>query len=225
LFFTAPSPGTVALFMANAHYAGARAYLEKLGEVLHREYALIVASGALLQVDCPDLAMGRHTTHKALSDDEFVALADMNVSVLNEALSGLDPARCRAHICWGNYAGPHHCDIGLERIWGPLTRLKPRFLSLEACNHRHAHEAALFESRPFPADKVLMPGAIDTRSNIVDHPDLVAQRLRRFTAALGAERVMGCTDCGFATTSSATAVSGEVAWLKLAALVEGARRV
>jgi 5-methyltetrahydropteroyltriglutamate--homocysteine methyltransferase len=214
LFFTAPSPGTIALFLANTHYPDYRSYLEKLGEVLQQEYAIIAGYGVILQIDCPDLAMGRHTTYKAMSDDQFLALMDANISVLNDALSGV----------WGNYPGTHHCDVPLSTIYGSLMKLRPRFISLESANHRHAHEAALFESLPFPEDKVLMPGVIDTRSNTVEHPDLVAQRLRRFAAALGAERVIGSTDCGFASTSSSTAVSGEVAWLKLDALVEGARR-
>jgi 5-methyltetrahydropteroyltriglutamate--homocysteine methyltransferase len=224
LFFTAPSPGTLALFLANKFYPDSRVYLERLGEVLHQEYAIIAGSGALLQIDCPDLAMGRHTAYKSLSDEQFVALMDANIGVLNNALSGMDPARCRVHICWGNYPGTHHRDVALETIYASLMRLRPRYLSLESCNHRHAHEVELFETLPFPDDKVLMPGVIDTRSNTVEHPDLVAQRLRRFAGALGAERVVGSTDCGFASTSSATAVSGEVAWMKLEALVEGARR-
>jgi 5-methyltetrahydropteroyltriglutamate--homocysteine methyltransferase len=224
LFFTAPSPGTLALFLANQFYPDYKAYLEKLGEILRQEYAIIASYGILLQIDCPDLAMGRHTAHKAMTDAQFLGLADANIGVLNNALSGIDPARCRAHVCWGNYPGTHHCDIPLSTIYASLVKLRPRFISLESANHRHAHEAELFESLPFPEDKVLLPGVIDTRSNTVEHPDLVAQRLARFAAALGADRVVGSTDCGFASTSSAAAVSGEVAWLKLAALVEGAHR-
>jgi 5-methyltetrahydropteroyltriglutamate--homocysteine methyltransferase len=224
LFFTAPSPGTLALFLANAFYPDYRTYLEKLGEILREEYSIIAGYGVILQIDCPDLAMGRHTAYKAMSDEQFLSLADANIGVLNNALSGIDPARCRAHVCWGNYPGTHHRDIPLSTIYPSLMKLRPRFLSLESANHQHAHEAALFEALPFPDDKVLMPGVIDTRSNTVEHPELVAQRLKRFAAVLGADRVVGSTDCGFASTSSSAAVSGEVAWLKLAALVEGARR-
>ncbi len=223
-FFTAPSPGTLALFLANTFYPDYQTYLEKLGELLSKEYAIIASCGVVLQVDCPDLAMGRHTAYKAMSDEQFLTVADLNIGVLNDALSGVHPARCRAHVCWGNYPGTHHCDVDLSTIYSSLMKLRPRYLSLESCNHRHAHEAALFETLPFPEDKVLLPGVIDTRSSTVEHPDLVAQRLRSFVAALGADRVIGSTDCGFASTSLATAVSGEVAWLKLAALVEGARR-
>jgi 5-methyltetrahydropteroyltriglutamate--homocysteine methyltransferase len=222
LFFTAPSPGTIALFLANSYYPSYRSYLERLGEVLSREYQIIHSYGVHLQVDCPDLAMGRHTAHKQLSDEEFLAIAELNIDVLNQALSGIDPERCRAHVCWGNYPGTHHCDIELARIYPAIMRLKPRYLSLEASNHRHAHEGEIFRRLPFPKDKVLMPGVIDTSSNTVEHPELVAQRLLGFASALGPERVVGCTDCGFATTAAAASVSGEVAWMKLASLVEGA---
>ena len=224
LFFTAPSPGTLALFLANRHYPDEQRYLERLGEVLRREYTIIHGYGLHLQIDCPDLAMGRHTAHKALSDEQWLAIVEANISVLNAALSGIDPASCRAHICWGNYPGTHHCDIELSKIYSAILKLRPSQLSLESCNPRHAHEAVLIEQLPFPEDKVLLPGLIDTKSNTVEHPDFVAQRLLRFAGALGAERVIGSTDCGFASTAAAASVSGEVAWLKLAALVEGAQR-
>jgi 5-methyltetrahydropteroyltriglutamate--homocysteine methyltransferase len=224
LFFTAPSPGTLALFLENHFYPDYRAYLESLGAVLRKEYEIISGYNVYLQIDCPDLAMGRHTAYKDLSDEQFLSIVEANIGALNDALSGVDSARCRAHICWGNYPGTHHCDIELSRIYPAITKLKPRFISLESCNHRHAHEAALFESQPFPDDKVLMPGVIDTSSNTVEHPDLVAQRLLRFASALGPEGVIASTDCGFASTAAAASVSGEVAWLKLEALVEGAER-
>ncbi len=224
LFFTSPSPGTVALFMANKYYPDDEAYIEALADVLKREYDIIAGYGFQLQIDCPDLAMGRHTRFKDLTDEEFMARIDLNVRALNHALADADPDRCRVHICWGNYAGTHHCDIDLEKIFQPIMRVNARFVSLEASNHRHAHEWTVFKKRPFPEDKVLMPGVIDTSSTTVEHPDLVAQRIATFAAILGTDRVVASTDCGFATTASATSVSGEVAWMKLAALVEGARR-
>ena len=224
LFFTSPSPGTVALFMENKHYPGDEAYLENLAAVLKQEYDLIAGYGCYLQVDCPDLAMGRHTRYKHLSDSEFLARIEMNIDALNQALASIDAARCRVHICWGNYPGTHHCDIGLDKIWDRIIGINARYISLEASNHRHAHEWRLFADLPFPEDKVLMPGVIDTSSNTVEHPDLVAQRISNFADILGPDRVIGSTDCGFATTASAASVSGEVAWLKLASLVEGARR-
>lgn len=224
LFFTAPSPGTVALFLENRYYPNYEAYLEALGVVLKKEYEIIRSYGFHLQVDCPDLAMGRHTRFKNLSEAEFLAIIDTNIHVLNRALTAVDPALCRVHICWGNYPGTHHCDIDLRAVYKPITALKARYISLEASNPRHAHEWTVFTELPFPEDKVLMPGVIDTSSNTVEHPDLVAQRIVNFARILGPQRVVASTDCGFATTAAASSVSGEVAWLKLASLVEGARR-
>ena len=224
LFFTAPSPGTIALFMENQHYPDDEAYIEAIAAVLKQEYAIIAGYGVLLQVDCPDLAMGRHTKYKTLTDREFVDRIQLNVRALNHALAGIPADRCRMHVCWGNYAGTHHCDIGLKAIVGPIMQVDARYVSLEASNPRHAHEWTVFRELPFPDDKVLMPGVIDTSSTIVEHPALVAQRIENFTRILGPERVIASTDCGFATTASAASVSGEVAWMKLAALVEGARK-
>ena len=224
LFFTAPSPGTVALFMENKHYPDDETYIEELAAVLKKEYDLIAGYGFQLQIDCPDLAMGRHTRFKDLTDSEFIDRIDLNVRALNQALVSVSPDRCRVHICWGNYAGTHHCDIDLKTIFDPIMKVHANYVSLEASNHRHAHEWTVFNDLRFPEDKVLMPGVIDTSSSIVEHPDLVAQRIANFAGILGAERVIASTDCGFATTASATSVSGEVAWLKLASLVEGARR-
>jgi 5-methyltetrahydropteroyltriglutamate--homocysteine methyltransferase len=224
LFFTSPSPGTVALFMGNDYYPSYDDYLESIGKVLQKEYETIAGYGFLLQIDCPDLAMGRHTRFKDLRDDQFLDVMETNVRTLNQALAGVDPQKCRVHICWGNYSGTHHCDIDLKTIFGRIMEVNAKYISLEASNHRHAHEWKVFEELPFPEEKVLMPGVIDTTSTIVEHPDLVAQRIITFANLLGPERVIASTDCGFATTASATSVSGEVAWLKLGSLVEGARR-
>jgi len=223
LFFTAPSPGTVALFMENQHYPDDAAYLDALGEVLQKEYELIAGyDGLLLQIDCPDLAMGRHTRFRHLTTEDFLKRLDAHVDVLNSTLANIPGDRCRVHICWGNYAGTHHCDIGLDAIFDRVMRVAPRYISLESSNHRHAHEWEVFETHRLPDDKVLLPGVIDTNSNTVEHPRLVAQRIRNFTRFIGADRVIASTDCGFASTASAASVSGEVAWLKLKALVEGA---
>lgn len=224
LFFTSPSPGTVALFMENQYYSSDDEYLETIGKVLKREYEIIASFGFQLQIDCPDLAMGRHTRYKHLADGDYLTVVDANVQILNQALANVDPHLCRAHICWGNYPGTHHCDIELKTIFPHIMKLDAKFISIEASNHRHAHEWKLFESLPFPDDKVLMPGVIDTTSTIVEHPDLVAQRLANYAGLLGPERVIGSTDCGFATTATATSVTGDVAWMKLSALVEGAKR-
>ncbi len=223
LFFTSPSPGTVALFLENQYFPDYRSYLESLGEQLQKEYEIIASYGLTLQIDCPDLAMGRHTRYKHLEEHQFLELIAMNVEVLNSALANVPPEKCRAHICWGNYPGTHHCDIELQPLLPFLYRLRPSYLSIESCNHRHGHEWRLFDHYPPPQDKILMPGVIDTTSNTVEHPDLVAARLENFVRILGPERVVASTDCGFASTASAASVSGEVAWLKLAAMVEGAK--
>ena len=223
LFFTAPSPGTVALFLENQYYPDYETYLRHLGMVLQKEYEIITGYGISLQIDCPDLAMGRHTRFKHLNDNQFLSLVETNVAVLNNALENIDQEQCRAHICWGNYPGTHHCDVELASIFNHIMRLKPKYISIESCNHRHAHEYDVFNRYKFPEDKVLMPGVIDTTSNTVEHPELVAHRLHDFINILGPERVVGSTDCGFASTGSAASVSGEVAWLKLQSLVDGAR--
>ena len=223
LFFTAPSPGTIALFMENQYYPDYETYLNKLGAILKTEYEIINSYGIFLQIDCPDLAMGRHTRYKHLSDHEFQNLIELNITVLNESLKDLDPAKCRAHICWGNYPGTHHCDIELQTIIDHIMQLAPSMISLESCNHRHSHEWQLFKDRTIPEDKILLPGVIDTTSNTVEHPEIVADRILNYVSAVGPERVIASTDCGFASTASAASVSGEVAWLKLQALTEGAR--
>lgn len=222
LFFTAPSPGTVALFMDNKYYPDYETYLQKLGEILKQEYEIIYDYGVVLQVDCPDLAMGRHTKFKALNDEEFLTLIKTNVDILNHALGNVDRQRCRAHICWGNYPGTHHCDIDLSKIFNSIMRVKADFISIESSNHRHAHEWEIVNKFSVPEDKILMPGVIDTTSNTVEHPELVAQRILNFAKFLGPDRVIASTDCGFASTASATSVSGEIAWLKLQSLVDGA---
>jgi 5-methyltetrahydropteroyltriglutamate--homocysteine methyltransferase len=223
LFFTAPSPGTVALFLENHYYPNYEAYVAAVGQVLQQEYETIASYGVLLQVDCPDLAMGRHTRFRHLTEAQFLGIIDTNVHALNQALAKVDARQCRAHICWGNYAGTHHCDIELKQIFERVMRVAPQYVSLESSNHRHAHEWEVFKALVFPKEKVLMPGVIDTTSSIVEHPQLVAQRILNFTRILGPERVVACTDCGFASTASAASVTGEVAWLKLQAMVEGAR--
>ena len=224
VFFTSPSPGTVALFMENQYYPTEQAYLENIAAVLRQEYEIIAGYGFHLQIDCPDLAMGRHTRYKDLTEDQFLDVVDANVSALNQALESIDPKKCRVHICWGNYPGTHHRDIELKTIFNHIVKVNAKYISLEASNHRHAHEWRIFKKIPLPDDKALMPGVIDTTSTIVEHPDLIAERIQRYADILGPERVIPSTDCGFATTASAASVTGEVAWMKLASLVEGAKR-
>jgi len=221
LFFTSPSPGTVALFLENNYYPNYESYLQQLGLVLKREYEIISSYGVFLQIDCPDLAMGRHTRFKDLPDENFLALVESNVEILNGALEDIDQKKCRAHICWGNYPGTHHCDIELSKIFQPVMRIKADYISIESSNHRHAHEWEVIKELSVPRDKILMPGLIDTTSNTIEHPELVARRILNYAEILGPDRVIGSTDCGFATTASAGGVSGEIAWLKLKSLVEG----
>ena len=222
LFFTAPSPGTIALFLENQYYPDYETYLQRLAEVLKQEYEIISSYGIFLQIDCPDLAMGRHTRFKHLKEKQFLSIVEKNVAALNQALTVIDENMCRAHICWGNYPGTHHCDIALNKIIDHVLQVDARYISVESCNHRHAHEWMVFKDVTFPENKILMPGVIDTSSNTIEHPELVAQRILNFVKFLGPERVIGSTDCGFATTATATSVSGEIAWLKLKSLVEGA---
>ena len=180
LFFTSPSPGTLALFLDNHYYPDYEDYIKNLGEALKQEYETISSYGIMLQIDCPDIAMGRHTKFKQMGDDQFLALIEKNVNVLNNALANVDRNLCRAHICWGNYPGTHHCDIDLGKIYDVVMKIDARYISLESSNHRHAHEWKIFEKYNFPEDKILMPGVIDTTSNYVEHPDLVAERILKF---------------------------------------------
>jgi len=223
LFFTSPSPGTVALFLENNYYPNYESYLRQLGQTLKKEYEIISSYGVFLQIDCPDLAMGRHTRFKDLPDENFLALIESNVEILNGALENIDQKKCRAHICWGNYPGTHHCDIELGKIFRAIMRIKAEYISIESSNHRHAHEWEELKERSVPQDKVLMPGLIDTTSNTIEHPELVARRILNYAEILGPDRVIGSTDCGFASTPSAGGVSGEIAWLKLSSLVEGVK--
>ena len=223
-FMNAASPGVIALFLPNRHYANDAAYLAALGDAMKHEYETIVASGLQLQLDCPDLALSRHMLFTDLSDAEFVKIAEQHVEVLNHSLRDIAPQHIRVHVCWGNYAGPHICDIAMAQMFGCLMRINARYLLFESANPRHAHEWTVFaENRSaIPDDKVLVPGVIDSTSNFVEHPQLVAQRIRQFTNIVGGERVIAGTDCGFGTFAGFGAVDAEIAYAKLAALCEGA---
>ncbi len=222
-FMNAPSPGIVALFAPNEHYATLDEYLDAIGEAMKVEYEAIVAAGFMLQIDAPDLAMGRHIMYRDRSDDEFVASVERHVEAINTALRDVPRDRVRMHLCWGNYEGPHHLDIGLEKIVGAVLRAKPATILFEAANPRHEHEHIAWSRATIPEDTVLVPGVIDSTSNYIEHPELVAQRLERFTAIVGPDRVMAGTDCGFGTWSGYGAVDPEICWAKLGALAEGAR--
>lgn len=223
-FLNAASPGVVALFQPNEHYPDEDAYLEALADALGEEYRRIVDSGLLLQVDCPDLALARHMKYAELEDGDFVRTAGRAVEALNHALRGVDPARVRAHICWGNYEGPHICDIGMEKVLRLLLSVRCRYLLFETSNPRHGHEWTVFRdlAGEIPEDRVLVPGVVDTTTNFVEHPELVAQRIDRFVNIFGSDRIMAGSDCGFGTFAGFGAVDPDIAYAKIASIVAGA---
>jgi 5-methyltetrahydropteroyltriglutamate--homocysteine methyltransferase len=223
-FLNAASPGVIALFLQNAFYPSRESYLEALGEAMRDEYHTIASSGFDLQVDCPDLALSRHMLFTELSDEEFLQVAETHVAVLNRALDGVPQDKVRVHICWGNYEGPHVCDIAMEKVLPVLLKIRARYLLFETSNPRHGHEWATFRAwrERLPEDRILVPGLVDTTTNFVEHPELVAQRLDRFVDVVGADRVAAGTDCGFGTFAGFGAVDPEIAYAKLRTLREGA---
>jgi 5-methyltetrahydropteroyltriglutamate--homocysteine methyltransferase len=223
-FMTAASPGVIAHFLRNEHYPTREAYLARLVDVMKEEYDAIHRAGFVLQVDCPDLAMGRHLAFPDLSNAEFVKVAERNVEALNHALRDIPPDRLRLHLCWGNYEGPHHRDIPLREILGVALRARPQALSFEGANPRHEHEWAVFQEIRLPDDRIIIPGVLDSTTNFIEHPELVAQRLVRYAEVVGRERVIAGTDCGFATFArSSPQVEPDIVWAKLRAMAEGAR--
>ena len=219
----APSPGIIALFQPNEYYDTFDEYLEAIGEAMKLEYEGIVASGVQLQIDAPDLAMGRHIMYRDRSDEEFVASARRHVEAINHALRDVPGDRVRLHICWGNYEGPHHLDIGLEKIVDVILQAKPSTLLFEAANPRHAHDWAVWREAKIPDDKVLVPGVLDSTTNYIEHPELVAQRILTYADIVGPDRVMGGTDCGFGTWAGFGAIDPDICWAKMRSLSEGAR--
>jgi 5-methyltetrahydropteroyltriglutamate--homocysteine methyltransferase len=222
-FLNAASPGVVALFQPNDFYPNQDDYLEALAEGMRVEYEAIVAAGFLVQVDAPDLAMGRHTMYRSRSVEEFLELAAMHIEVLNHALRNIPAGKARMHVCWGNYEGPHHHDIPLAQLLPVVVKAKPQALLFEAANPRHAHEWTVFRDTDVPEDKILIPGVLSTTTNYIEHPLLVAERLERFADIVGRERVIAGTDCGFGTFGGFGPVEPEIAYRKLASLVEGAQ--
>ncbi len=221
-FMNAASPGLVTAFQPNQYYPTHEAYLADLVDAMRPEYEAIAAAGFDLQVDAPDLAMAAHTGFQTLSEAEFLKRAAQNVEALNAATANIAPERLRMHICWGNYEGPHDCDIPLEKVIDIVLQARPSQLLFEAANPRHEHEWIVWRDAALPADKVLVPGLIDTCSNYVEHPELIAQRIERFTAIVGPERVIAGTDCGFGTFAGYGKIDPAVTWRKLRALREGA---
>jgi 5-methyltetrahydropteroyltriglutamate--homocysteine methyltransferase len=223
VFMTAASPGVIANFLPNEYYPTEEGYLYALAEVMKEEYRAIVQAGLLLQVDCPDLAMTRVSQFADLSVDEFKDVVALHVEVLNHALEGLPPDRMRLHLCWGNYEGPHHYDVPLREILPLVLKARPVGLSFEGANPRHAHEWKVWQEIRLPDEKVIIPGVLDSTTNFIEHPELVAERITRYAEVVGRERVIAGTDCGFGTSAWGRKVDGKIAWAKLQSLVEGAR--
>ena len=225
-FMNAASPGVISLFLQNDFYPTREAYLEALANAMKAEYETIVASGLDLQLDCPDLALSRHMLFNDLSDEEFIKIANSHVEALNYALSDVPAEKVRVHICWGNYEGPHICDIPMSKMFDTLMSTKASYVLFETSNPRHGHEWSVFKDRKndIPEDKVLIPGVVDTTTNFVEHPDLVAQRIDRFVDIVGADRVIAGSDCGFGTFAGFGAVDPEIAYAKLSSLSQGAAK-
>src|SRR5215831_1321837 len=222
-FMNAASPGVVALFQPNDYYRTQDEYLAALAAALESEYEAIVAAGVLLQIDAPDLAMGRHTMYRDRPLEEFERLAALHIEVLNHALRHVPAERARMHVCWGNYEGPHHHDVPMADIIDIVFAARPSGVSFEAANPRHAHEWRLFERVRLPEGKVLIPGVLESKTNYIEHPELVSQRIGRYAKLVGRENVIAGTDCGYGTWVGQAAVDPDVVWAKMAAMAEGAR--
>ena len=223
-FMNAASPGVISLFLQNQFYSSREEYLAALADVMKTEYETITSSGLYLQLDCPDLALSRHMLFNDLSDDEFLKIAELHIETLNYALRDIPEEKVRVHICWGNYEGPHCCDIDMNKVFSTLMKAKAQFLLFETSNPRHAHEWEVFKNRKseIPDNKILVPGVVDTTTNFIEHPELVRQRIERFINIVGEDRVVAGTDCGFGTFAGFGAVDPEIAYAKLSTLSEGA---
>jgi 5-methyltetrahydropteroyltriglutamate--homocysteine methyltransferase len=223
-FMNAASPGVVAAFQPNEYYPSHEAYVEAIAAAMREEYEVIAAAGLVLQIDCPDLAMARHTGFQDLSEPQFLRRAQFHVEALNEALRNVPAEQLRMHVCWGNYEGPHDHDIDVAKILPIILKAKPAAILFEAANPRHAHEWVAWSQAKIPADKVLVPGLLTSTSNYVEHPDLIAQRICQFADMVGRERVLAGTDCGFGTFAGIGKMDADISYAKLASLAEGARR-
>jgi 5-methyltetrahydropteroyltriglutamate--homocysteine methyltransferase len=222
-FMNSASPGLVSAFQPNQHYKTHEAYIEAIAVAMREEYQAIIKAGFILQLDCPDLAMAKHTGFQDLSEADFLKRAAFHVEAMNHALDGIPAEKLRMHICWGNYEGPHDHDIAVEKVMKIVLKAKPQAILFEAANPRHEHEWTAWRDAKIPADKVLVPGVITSTSNYVEHPELVAQRIERYAGIVGRERVLAGTDCGFGTFAGFGKMDPEISYKKLSALVEGAR--
>ncbi len=223
VFMSAASPGVVALFFQNHHYASYEEYLFAIAEAMREEYETVAAAGIVLQLDCPDLAMGRHIQFAHLSLEEFRKMAQLHIEALNQAVANIAPEQLRMHLCWGNYEGPHHYDVQLADIIDLVFEARPSGIAFEAANPRHAHEWKVFEDVKLPDGKVLIPGVLESKANFIEHPELVAQRIGRYASLVGRENVIAGSDCGYGTWVGQAAVDPDVVWAKFASMAEGAR--
>ncbi len=221
-FMSAASPGVVSLFFRNEHYKDFETYIYAIADAMRHEYETVAKAGLVVQIDCPDLAMGRHIQYADLSLEEFRKRARLHVEALNRAVANIPAEQLRMHLCWGNYEGPHHCDVPLADIVDIVFMAKPSAISFEAANPRHAHEWQLFETVKLPDGKVLIPGVIESKSNFIEHPELIAQRIARYANLVGRENVIAGSDCGYGTWVGQAAVDPDVVWAKLAAMAKGA---
>ena len=224
VFVSAASPGVISLFFRDDHYGSHEAYLFAIADAMRHEYEAVARGGLILQLDCPDLAMGRHIQFAGLGLEEFRKMARLHLAALDHAVSGIPPEQLRMHLCWGNYEGPHHYDVPLADLLDLVFAARPQAVSFEAANPRHAHEWKVFERVKVPPGKVIIPGVLDSTTNFIEHPDLVAERIARYARLVGRENVIAGTDCGFGTWVGQAAVDPDIAWAKLASLAEGARR-
>ena len=223
VFVSAASPGVISLFFRNDHYGSHEAYLFAIADAMRHEYETVARAGFVLQLDCPDLAMGRHIQFAALGLDEFRKMARLHLAALDHAVAGIPPEQLRMHLCWGNYEGPHHYDVPLADLLDLVFAARPQAVSFEAANPRHAHEWKVFERIKVPPGKIIIPGVLDSTTNFIEHPELVAERIARYARLVGRENVIAGTDCGFGTWVGQAAVDPDIAWAKLASLAEGAR--
>jgi 5-methyltetrahydropteroyltriglutamate--homocysteine methyltransferase len=218
----AASPGVIALFQPSDYHASLDAYLADLAAAMRREYEAIVAAGLILQIDAPDLGLGRHMMYRDLDEAAFLRRAALHVEAINEALRNVPRDRVRMHVCWGNYEGPHTRDIALKSLLPVILAAKPGALLFEGANPRHAHEWTVWREARIPDDLVLIPGCIDSTTNFVEHPELVAERLERYAQTVGADRVVAGTDCGFSTFAGFGVIDPDICWTKLRSLKQGA---
>ena len=223
VFMSAASPGVISLFFRDDHYGNHEAYLFAIADAMRHEYETVARAGFILQLDCPDLAMGRHIQFAGLGLEEFRRMARLHLAALDHAVANIPPEQLRIHLCWGNYEGPHHYDVPLADILDLVFAARPQGISFEAANPRHAHEWRVFERVKLPPDKLIIPGVIDSTTNFIEHPELVAERIGRYARLVGRENVIGGTDCGFGTWVGQAAVDPDIVWAKLASLAEGAR--